>query len=56
MYIKKCKNIQDKYLKFINNLIKSKIKVLKILKRYINCINKYCYEFNTNKELEDNKL
>jgi hypothetical protein len=39
-----------------NNLIKSKIKVLKILKRYTNCSNKYCYEFNTNMELEDNKL
>lgn len=39
------------------NLLKSKIKLLKLLKGYINCSNKYCNEFKIDfKELQDKKL
>jgi hypothetical protein len=39
------------------NLFKSKIKIFKLLKRYINCSDKYCKEFNIEaKELQDKKL
>ena len=48
-------------LKFFNkianiNLFKSKIKLFKLLKGYINCSNKYCNEFKIDKELQDKKL